>query len=156
MSIDITLRKGVYLGITTEGYRLFADLRVYATDRETVSVTHETLPPGMVCLAITFNVVDPQVDDPDEAVVSSGQVPPEGRVLIDGNGLSGSVERLWEDWHLGDLNAGCVHQPRMRMWTDPKPQACPHTGYEYGSAWLVRPIDAAGLEVLGDVLSRTR
>ena len=74
-----------------------------------------------------------------------------------------SLEKLleiWEEWHLNDLRAYCIHQKpiiqRIKKETPellasglerykklkqiPELKQCPECGYEYGSAWLYEPI----------------
>jgi hypothetical protein len=41
---------------------------------------------------------------------------------------------IWDEWHLNDMNAGCVHQ------TDFASAPCPVTGYKWGHAWLFKPL----------------
>jgi hypothetical protein len=52
--------------------------------------------------------------------------------------------KVWREWHLNDMQAGCVHQtpdPDMSMAERLKSvPPCPETGYKYGHAWLVKPL----------------
>jgi hypothetical protein len=54
--------------------------------------------------------------------------------------------KVWREWHLNDMRAGCVHQdppPGMSMTERLKSvPPCPETGYRYGHAWLVEPLPA--------------
>ncbi len=50
--------------------------------------------------------------------------------------------RIWERWHLNDMQAGCEHQ-REAGWTsytEHPSQACWVCGYEYGTAWLIEEL----------------
>jgi hypothetical protein len=95
--------------------------------------------------------------DWDQAVNIAGQVSPEDRRIIgrpgpgkikpderDGYDVRHIIDLLAREWSGHYLNAGCVHQgmPTSRGPAgDPAP--CPVTGYKYGHAWLVRPLDQA-------------
>jgi len=61
------------------------------------------------------------------------------------------IIRIWDEWHLNDLNAACIHQesfilpPTLNTYKDWKECAAKETakcpkGYAYGSAWLLRPL----------------
>jgi hypothetical protein len=66
------------------------------------------------------------------------------------------ILRVWQAWHLNDMNAACVHQsdighePDFEEWK--KKQAietakCPQ-GYVYGSKWLVKPLPSEIIELV--------
>ena len=42
---------------------------------------------------------------------------------------------IWNEYHLNNMNAGCVHQTSGSQSAD-----CPHTGYKWGSRWLFKPL----------------
>lgn len=52
------------------------------------------------------------------------------------------IVRLWKNYHLNDMNAGCEHQ----KCGTPIGEVCPVCGYRYGSAWLYREIPTKDLE----------
>lgn len=54
---------------------------------------------------------------------------------------------LASSWHLNTMQAGCAHQTVVWEdgWYGRRPsleltEPCPHTGYRYGSKWLVKPV----------------
>ncbi len=51
---------------------------------------------------------------------------------------------IWKEWHLNDLQAGCIHQREMgwsRDGYDKHPsEPCPICGYKYGTAWLKKDV----------------
>jgi hypothetical protein len=56
---------------------------------------------------------------------------------------------IWNEWHLNDMQPGCEHQPAEFD------AVCPHSGYKYGTRWLVKvvPDDVlAELRNIGDKL----
>lgn len=54
------------------------------------------------------------------------------------------VFRLWKNYHLNDMHAGCEHQKEGT----PIGEICPICGYRYGSAWLYREIPEKDLEAI--------
>lgn len=50
--------------------------------------------------------------------------------------------RLWDEWHLNDMRAGCEHQRALgwRRYDDHPSEPCPTCGYKYGTAWLYEAI----------------
>lgn len=54
------------------------------------------------------------------------------------------IFRLWKNYHLNGMNAGCEHQKKGT----PGGEACPVCGYRYGSAWLYREIPEKDLEAI--------
>ena len=54
------------------------------------------------------------------------------------------VFRLWKNYHLNDMHAGCEHQKKGT----PAGEICPVCGYRYGSAWLYREIPEKDLEAI--------
>lgn len=57
-------------------------------------------------------------------------------------GRRDALHRIWQDWHLNDCRAACSHMPpdAHARWEAREKVVCPETGYEYGSAWLVKPL----------------
>ena len=71
--------------------------------------------------------------------------------------------RVWRDWHLNDVQSDCAHmhvapigssvlgievgridspeQNVLSHYTINRALVCPVTGYRYGHAWLVKPLD---------------
>lgn len=54
------------------------------------------------------------------------------------------IFRLWKNYHLNEMNAGCEHQKEGT----PVGEVCPICGYRYGSAWLYREIPEKDLETI--------
>ena len=54
------------------------------------------------------------------------------------------IFRLWKNYHLNDMHAGCEHQKKGT----PGGEVCPICGYRYGSAWLYREIPEKDLEAI--------
>lgn len=54
------------------------------------------------------------------------------------------IFRLWKNYHLNGMNAGCEHQKKGT----PGGGVCPICGYRYGSAWLYREIPKKDLEAI--------
>ena len=54
------------------------------------------------------------------------------------------IFRLWKNYHLNDMHAGCEHQKEGT----PVGEICPICGYRYGSAWLYHEIPEKDLEVI--------
>lgn len=54
------------------------------------------------------------------------------------------ILRLWKNYHLNGMNAGCEHQKEGT----PGGSVCPFCGYCYGSAWLYREIPEKDLEAI--------
>ena len=54
------------------------------------------------------------------------------------------IFRLWKNYHLNGMNAGCEHQKK----DSPIGEVCPICGYRYGSAWLYREIPEKDLEAI--------
>ena len=54
------------------------------------------------------------------------------------------IFRLWKNYHLNGMNAGCEHQKEGT----PVGEVCPVCGYRYGNAWLYREIPEKDLEAI--------
>lgn len=164
------------MGRTAEGYKVTADVRRELTTRPTTSITHEELPAGQMTVAIMFEVKDPTKRG-DNAYISSGQTPPEDRVIVtlppDVKAKDQdrrweavrAVERLWERQHLNNQRAACAHQvvPEVpegvasrTSWLLDNTEPCPLTGYRYGSAWLFAPLDDQALADLTLIFNQPR
>lgn len=74
------------------------------------------------------------------------------------------LRQVWQRSHLNGMNAGCAHQTveyetdrygrRVPSLTDTDP--CPVTGYQYGTAWLVKELPAALITELVETLKLGR
>jgi hypothetical protein len=108
---------------------------------------------------------------PDRSQFSFGQIPKRERRIHDRAKSPVStehrrlIESVWEQHHLNDVNAGCIHMadftvPEQHDEKDDvayqlKHWACPVTGYRWGHKWLVREIPADQLEQLKAILTPT-
>ena len=59
------------------------------------------------------------------------------------------ILRLWKNYHLNGMNAGCEHQKEG----SPVGSVCPVCGYRYGSAWLYREIPEKDLEAIKNLFT---
>lgn len=89
---------------------------------------HNSLVVGGQCLD------DPEVLD----VVKNGKLCEKDKAIYL------EVFRLWKNYHLNEMNAGCEHQEK----DTPIGEVCPICGYRYGSAWLYRKIPEKDLETI--------
>jgi hypothetical protein len=84
---------------------------------------------------------------------SAGQIIDYARQV--GTPLARRIVKVWEEWHLNDLQQACAHMPAGSLYQTDSTITCPETGYRIGSAWLVRPLtdDAlAEIRAIGDEL----
>jgi hypothetical protein len=56
-------------------------------------------------------------------------------------------------WNLNDMQAGCAHQETKMRGHYLTADACPHTGYRYGQAWLVEPLPSGFMATLSGFLA---
>lgn len=125
--------------------------------RETYEGTqHETLVRPLD-LSVTTSVTSPRGTD----MVAGGNTRDPLREVTEPSrfwtlGTLAALATLGDRWHLNGMRAGCAHQDVV--WEDTglgrrpsldRTAPCPHTGYRYGSAWLVEPLPA---RVLGDLM----
>lgn len=59
------------------------------------------------------------------------------------------ILRLWKNYHLNGVNAGCEHQKRGTLVGE----TCPVCGYRYGSIWLYREIPEKDLEAIKNLFA---
>lgn len=71
-------------------------------------------------------------------IVKNGKLSEEDKVIYL------EVFRLWKNYHLNDMHAGCEHQKEGT----PVGEICPICRYRYGSAWLYREIPEKDLEAI--------
>lgn len=144
------------LGHDADGERVYARLQIrgrggtyVTTDHEDrrhvleLSGQHETYPPGRRPGAEGMRGEPSSCGAGLPAALRSVTRPAPGWTRSQLLGLAAIVEVF----HMNTLEAGCAHQ--TVVWEDSEygrrpslseTAPCPHTGYRYGSAWLVREI----------------
>ena len=79
----------------------------------------------------------------------------------------GSLLEIWDEWHLNDLHADCIHQRKLmpaliekhgknffnadnlcNIWKEPEFGECSVCGYKYGTAWKFVEVPAGVLKFL--------
>jgi hypothetical protein len=171
-----------YVGRTAEGYAVYAELHADVSDKgRTVTFTDHTTTDGLVeRVSVMWVVADVKGTAADYATggtrsmssgafdrmtLTSGQVPPESRVIvtpaIDADTLA-FIERAWAEQHLNDMHAECDHMRPGVDYVEPDPAELPlkygapdmqgwkldnvvcaaGTGYRWGHAWLAKRVPA--------------
>lgn len=66
--------------------------------------------------------------------------------------------RLWDDYHLNDLQAGCEHQRALgwKSYDEHPSEPCPTCGYKYGSSWLTKEVPSKVIEVVRNMPEASR
>lgn len=127
------------VGKTPDGDRMYVEVRLSSVQMVAITEEHETISGLVHTLAFQGHLIGPHRRNWPAA----GQLLPD-LVTVDSD-LAREIAPLWKHWHLNEMQAGCVHQGRparlegggVDLQSVPP---CPHTGYRYGSAWLVRPL----------------
>lgn len=150
--MNTILSRSGFVGHTTNRERVYVTVELrqhYADEQHT---TYHNTVTEYVELSITGTV----------KISGLGHVVATGQVIdhlfrinrpADGWSMTEIVElaKLWKRWNLNGVRAGCAHQtPAVAPQDHPDPTgyildrtpACPQTGYQYGSAWLVEPLPA--------------
>ena len=74
--------------------------------------------------------------------------------------------KIWDEWHLNDVHAECIHQTALMTYirrrgqdldyeellTVPELKKCPVCGYEYGRSWNTVPLPDDVVEFIYDFL----
>lgn len=136
------------VGTTEDGGYVVLEVSIDTTPGEWQTSTHGTVT-NPLCLHIVGEAYEKRDrrGDPSRAgqcvdALDDVTAPAAGWTLDEVR----EVKRIWEEWHLNTMTAGCAHQ--TVVWED-KPYRrpsleltlpCPHTGYRYGSAWLAIPL----------------
>ena len=132
------------VAIDIDGRTITLELLVAKQTREKMTVNHERIG-GYPVLSISgYAQYRPHQD-----YAYCGQIYDEltpkniKKYLIPKHRLE-QIRKIWKEWHLNDMNAGCVHQGSVEAnnnkWEElaqKETDKCPH-GYRYGSSWLVR------------------
>lgn len=133
-----------YIGHSQYG-RMFVDMKLDRTLGTMPGTDHKPVRAG----APTLSIVGLFVANKRRSVTKVGLLLEEMRAVhtpADGWTASdlGTLLRIWRNFHLNYLQAGCVHMRPRRAKADER-QTCRVTGYRYGAAWLYEPIPAATL-----------
>ena len=96
------------------------------------------LPRGYVSVSITGELAPKGVRYGTNAS-SYGQI-------VDALPSDHPIRWAWNNFHLNDLKAGCIHQ--IDAGIDELGATCEQCGYKWGSAWLVEPIDGLTLRAI--------
>jgi len=142
------------IGHTANGDKYFLTVKVRQKEGG-LSVTHEKLE-GFTEISFTGVLVTKYGSVAHErGWISCGQ---NDRYLLDivkpAKGFSLAdirrIYELWNEYHLGGMNSKCAHQDKNVEWDKAEP--CPVTGYEAGSAWLVRDLPIGALEEIRELV----
>ena len=145
-------REHVLIGHTAERERVLVDVKIttYGLHGHEYPTTDHKSVTDVRRLSIMGEVIESGRREP----YSCGQIRADlDRITECAAGWNvGTIRRLaelWDTWHLNDMQASCDHQtviyedsPYGRRPSLTETQACPLTGYRYGSAWLVKPLPA--------------
>lgn len=141
------MEKVIRLGIvrperTEHGYNVYAKIQV-KNGRLSISGVEGPLPGGH-CRG-SCGQIDMSINADSFAKLGKGWT----KTLLEG------FFKVWKDWHLNDLTAGCEHQQIMGWkYEDHPSEACPVCGYKCGTAWKTRPLPKAVIEFL-EILPET-
>ena len=85
-----------------------------------------------------------------------------GKLFIKKSDLKRIIE-LWNEWHLNDMNAACIHQTpfsvnefsyeKFKELAQKETAKCP-VGYRYGSDWLLKPVPDEVIKEIIDIFER--
>jgi hypothetical protein len=142
-----------YVGALEDGTRVYVNANVQDLDHPMMTVDHGTVTSGLR-LSLT-----------GETRYSAGQIIDDVRAIVKPvKGLTAAdlleLVSIWEEYHLNDMNALCIHQ--TIKWEDSTYGrrmdldaigACPVNGYRPGSAWLYKTVPDSVLERVREILS---
>lgn len=162
----------VFLGRTTDGEKIYARAELERkTLEDALTVTHEKVSGEVLFFSAMGHSVAKFARHNSENWISGGQMlddllqitdPAPGWTLEEIR----AFHRLWKNWHLNGMNAGCQHVPTpvyrknerygyQEVDLDNTP-ACPETGYRYGHAWLLRPIPATIIDEMQTLIRKLK
>lgn len=127
-----------YIGRNVLGERVFAQLELRDIRQDMTTVNHDQVSRG-----IQVSIVGLLVGKGARSVTGAGQIH-SNLVDMDMAGSKwttkdvASLRKIWTEWHLNDMNAGCQHMRKGGSYDDRKNDVCPESGYKYGTAWLYR------------------
>ena len=145
------------IGQTATGGYVVVEVRLteVETSQPWQTVTHETLPVGTPLARLSITGEHYERGDRRGDPSSCGQnIDSLDEVTTYAPGWDAEqvadLKALWTEWHLNDMQAGCVHQTekvyedtqgyrRIDLDATTAANDCP-AGYRYGSAWLVKPL----------------
>jgi hypothetical protein len=119
-----------------------------------LSITGHTRLPGRRGWESGGQIVDTVVELAHEGELAQGLTP---ELLL-------HLVTVWRAWHLNGLRAGCLHQhvayeyssSGAKQLSTTNTETCPLSGYRYGSAWLVRPLEARVVAFLSEFAVQVR
>lgn len=137
------------VGWTEDGRRVTVNLSLSKSDRPTFTTDHSRVDS-------MWQVSFQGTSSKNNRTGNAGQISEElKQVTVFPAGVTAAdrdaVVQLWENNHLNNLQAGCDHQKPVyekghgNIDLDNSPK-CPHTGYNYGSAWLGKSLNAKELD----------
>jgi len=136
------IANNVLLGHTAEGDRVFVTVETTEMHGNSITTIHDPIS-RWTRISITGEVIEK-----GRRIATSGGQIVDDLVFIETFAPGWDTAKvtrlriLWQDHHLNDMRAGCVHQSPVGTTTsemlDNTP-VCPETGYKWGSAWLVDP-----------------
>lgn len=161
----IEFKREGYVGRTGDGTKVYVEIEVSTQQGEHQTTEHDTVT-SVPRISVSGHYYVPRSpggrigpradwDGGGQCLDTLAEVtePASGLTLQD----IGRLVYVWRHWHLNDCRAGCAHQ--TPVWRDnprygyreidlDNTPACPHTGYRFGSAWLV---DVPPIEVTDEL-----
>lgn len=153
----------MFLGWTPDKTRVYVNVQLSVQNGNFQTTDHQQAE-TVERLSFTGEVYRGRAGHSDRQMVGAGQITGAARAVLAGRlapGVSaGDVTTLlkaWKAWHLNDMRAACAHVKPVGDSTDDnldRTPACPHSGYRYGSAWLVDPLPEGLVESLRAICER--
>lgn len=154
---DTTLGRRMFLGWTPDKTRVYVTVKLSVQNGQFQTTDHRRIT-TVERLSFTGETYRGRSGFSDRQMVGAGQTLGAARAVLAGRLAPGVSERdirtlveAWKAWHLSDMRAACAHvQPVGDSISDrlDGTPACPHSGYRYGSAWLVEPLPEGLVESL--------
>ena len=135
------------------GERYYLHAAIKSTDRQVITINHETLEPGAPIITMSGHIVSKGC----RLWHSGGQNLDQFEKITQFNGRWNKADldtilSIWGAYHLNDMNSHCAHQDSDIKWDAVEP--CSVTGYRAGSSWLYAPIpDSVLISLTGLILA---